>query len=201
MTNMTSLFSRLVLALTLATGAGAAIAVPARYHVDVDTRTLSGDGYLNLTLASFSAATALTSNFTGNASGASILTGAVSGDLSTSAAFDTSDLNYLDQLVHFGGKFGFDVLLDFDSIGAGMGTESADFLVSLTNTDFSAYIGVDGPLATITFTPGVGSSFVTGNPFATVTAIDPAAVPEPGQWLLMATGLLLLGAMVRRRSL
>lgn len=200
MNNITSLLSRLLFALALATGAGAATAVPVSYHVSIDTSTLSGEGYFDLALTGFSTASAVTSNFTGNAIGTSIANGAASGNLATSAAFDTSDVNYLDQLVQLGGNFSFDVLFDYAGTSTGV-EDSVAFVLSLYNNDFTAFLGVNGPLATITLTPGVGSSFVTGNPFATVTAIDAAAVPEPGQWLLMLTGLLLLGAMARRRTM
>jgi hypothetical protein len=202
MTNPTSLFSRLVLALALATGAGAALAVPASYHISIDTSTLAGDGYLDLALAGFSPATALVSNFTGAASGASIVTGTASGDLATTATFDTSDVNYLDQLVHFGGVFSLDVLFDYAGASAGAGVDdSVAFALALYNTDFSAYLGANGPLATITLTPGLGTSFTTDGSLATLADTSAAAVPEPSAWLLMLIGLSAMGAMVRRRSL
>lgn len=201
MTNMTSVLSGLVLALTLATGAGAALAVPASYHVSIDTSTLSGDGYLDLALAGFSPATSVVSNFTGSASGASITSGTASGDLSTTAAFDTSDVNYLDQLVHFGGVFSLDVLFDYASASAGAGVDdSVAFALSLYNTDFSAYLGAGGALATITLTPGLGTSFTTDGALVTLADTTATAVPEPSAWLLMATGLLFVSAVSRRRS-
>jgi hypothetical protein len=201
MTNLTSLLSRLALALTLATGAGAALAVPASYHVSIATSTLSGDGYLDLALAGFSPATAVVSNFTGSASGASITSGTASGDLSTTAAFDTSDVNYLDQLVHFGGVFSLDVLFDYASASAGAGVDdSVAFALSLYNTDFSAYLGASGALATITLTPGLGTSFTTDGALVTLADTTATAVPEPSAWLLMATGLLFVSAVSRRRS-
>ena len=199
MTTITSLFLRLVLALTLATGAGAAMAVPASYHISVDTGSLSGTGYLDLAFTGLdgTTASAIVTNFTGNASGASILTGNASGDLATTATLmGGTNYTWIDQLVQFGGVFGLDVMFDFANTGAGN-----TFTMQFFNQDFSAYLGVQGPFATIELIPGTGTSFTTAGGIATVTETITAAVPEPGQWLLMLTGLLLLAATARRRNM
>lgn len=195
MTNITSIFSRLFLALALATGAGAALAVPATYHVAIDTSTLAGNGYLDLQflgLGNAGDATSVVSNFTGLSSGASLSDGSVTGDLGSSATFTGSAYNYLDQLVQFGGMFGFDVLFDYAATGL-----PTAFGVSLYDLDFGILAG--GEIASFQIVPGGAIAMSTQAAFASVSEVT-AAVPEPGQLLLMATGLLLLAATLRRRN-
>lgn len=197
MTTITSLFSRLVLALTLAAGTGAAMATPASYHVTLDTSAFSGDGYLDLAFGGFAdagAATAVVSNVTGAVTGTTDILGVVTGDLTSTATFIGADNGDLAQLVHLGGVFGFDVLFDFADTGTG-----TSFVMSLYDTDFVNLLATNFA-AQIVLSPGAGTSFATFTPLASVTDLA-AAVPEPGQWLMMVTGLLLLGAMARRRSL
>jgi hypothetical protein len=199
MKNFTSLFARLVLALTLATGAGAAMAVPTSYHFTIDTAKFGvTEGYLDLGLIGYATtdmATAMITNFTGGAAEASFTSGTATGSLSTSATLTASGESYIDQLIQFGGVINFDVLFSYALTGA-----PASFEAAFYNMDFTTMIITPGPFATVLLSPGAAIEVATNAGFVTVSE-NAAAVPEPGQWLLMLSGLLLMGAMVRRRNM
>lgn len=195
MTSITSMLSRLVLAITLATGAAAAVAAPVSYHVTFDTSAYSGDGYIDLGFGGLDAAaagTAVVSNFAGAVTNATSVIGVVSGDLTSTATFNAADSGDLAQLIHLGGVFGFDVAFDYASTGAGI-----TFAMSLLDTDFASLTSGNF-FGQIFLAPDAGVTFSVYDPLATVVPTGTAAIPEPGAWLMMATGLLLMGAVVRR---
>jgi hypothetical protein len=113
--------------------------------------------------------------------------GGASGDVSGAVVIDNSAaFNDFLQSVIFGGMFSFDVRFD---VGGG-----ATFGVALINEAFDSYLGVNGNIAEIGLQPGAADAVWAAGGLAAVTA-----VPEPADWLLMATGLALLGLTLRRR--
>ena len=193
MNNLKNLFIRALLALCIVSAAPAVLAGPT-YRVALDTTTWQGEsGYLDLSyggLIGSATGTAVASNFTGNFDDSvevyfdNLASGTRAGGFTL---ISSENLAFVSQAVNFGGVFTFD--LRFDTLGEGL---AADFGVGLTDLDFNALEGFSG--FTFTLLPGEDMAL----------PVDPApgiggvvAIPEPGEWLLMATGLILLGATRR----
>jgi hypothetical protein len=200
MLNLRAILSRSLLALALATGAGAAFAVPTTYHVQIDTSALgTGPALLDLSLGSVEGAapvTATLDNFKGVFGEYSDRLGDSSGSVAGTVVLGNSEgWNDLLQAILLGGLFSFDV--SFETSGEGPGST---FGAILFKEDMSGYLGLDGNLVQIDLMPGAADVVSPGNAFATVTTGSSADVPEPADWMLVATGLLLMGMMQRRRS-
>jgi len=185
MMNLNTFFSRALLALSLL--AGAASASPL-YHVALDTNGTSGDGYMQIDFLGFGTSDVLTATISG-------LDGAFTGtpfldnvvQSGGSYAFSNDAFSEFFQSITLGGKFGFDVTFG----GAPTDGGSVGLSVSLMN-------GLGGYLSF----QAAQISLVAGE--APMVAVDPAfaavnPVPEPADWAIVATGLVLLGAMRRRR--
>jgi hypothetical protein len=184
-----------LLAFSLFGAVGAASAAPI-YHVSLDTHTLSGTGYLDLTfstLGNAAAATTTLSNFAGDFRAGSMGQGIVSGDVGSMVTFgNTETFNELLQAVNYGGLFSFDV----NFAVAATGDIGTDFGVALTNAALDDYApGTGGNLVVIGLMPGSPDTVSAVDRFATVTTTASntvAAVPEPATAALLAFGLLLL---------
>lgn len=192
MFNIKNLFLRALLALTIAVGAPAALAGPV-YHVSLDTSSLAGStGFLDLGFLGLETPNptfARLNNFSGDFFGDPILEGDAVGDIVSGVVLgNRTGFNYFDQAVRFGGLLSFDVSFEteYELIGTTLS-------VALLDSDFANYLGAEVHLLTIDVmanTPAVIDVLAPG-------LVSVAEVPEPGEWLLLATGLFLLGATRR----
>lgn len=195
MHSMTTLFLRALLAFTIAVGAPAALAGPL-YRVSLDTATWAGTtGFLDLGLNSYGDtidAVARVSNFSGDFLAEVRREGDVTGDAASGVTLGTrTGYNFFDQAVNFGGLFSFDVELD-----SGSGNFGTLFSVALINAAFDSYLGADLSLLTIDLVRAQAPLVTVYSP----ALIDVAEVPEPAEWLLLGTGLVLLCVNRRRLS-
>lgn len=195
MSNLVSLLFRVLLALSIAAGAPAALAGPL-YRVSLDTSALAGTvGYLDLGLnGPLDAAPTVVR--LGNFSGAFLEGGALppsgdaSGDVVNGIVLRNGpEWNFFDQLVTFGGLFSFDVEFEL-----GEGANGSLFSVAFVD-DALNYLGAAGNVLEMNLVAGQGAELqLVDAAFAGV-----AEVPEPGAWLLVASGLFLLAATRRLR--
>lgn len=194
MSNFASLLFRALLALSIAVGAPAALAGP-MYRVSLDTSALAGTvGYLDLGLngpLDAAPAVARLGNFSGAFLEGNMTSGDVGGDVVNGIVLRNGpEWNFFDQLVTFGGLFSFDVEFDL-----GEGANGSLFSVAFVD-DALNYLGAAGNVIEMNLVAGqsVELQLVDGA-FAGV-----AEVPEPGAWLLLASGLFLLVTTRRLRQ-
>jgi hypothetical protein len=193
--HLTSFFARALLALALAGGANTAFAGP-MYHFTVDTTSLTGTGYLDLTFAALAGATPATAtltHFTGAFGGTALPTGDVAGDIGAAVTLGNGQtFNELLQSVTFGGLLGFDAAFDIAPGGA-VGT---GFGIALVNAALDNYVpGTSGNVASVDLMPGGPAVVWTDAAFVTATK-----VPEPAGLRVFATGCVLAVLALRRRA-
>ena len=194
MSNLVSLLFRVLLALSIAAGAPAALAGPL-YRVSLDTSALAGTvGYLDLGLngpLDAAPTVARLGNFSGAFLEGGMTSGDVSGDVVNGVVLRNGpEWNFFDQLVTFGGLFSFDVEFDL-----GEGANGSLFSVAFVD-DALNYLGAAGNVLEMNVVAGQSVELqLVDAAFASV-----AEVPEPAAWLLVASGLLLLAATGRLRQ-
>lgn len=198
MFNFNNLLARALLAFTLAAGAGAAVAGPT-YHVDINTAALGGaSGYLDFLIVGqgdTATTTATLSHFMGNFSG-DVVTDNTSGSVGAGATLGSSgSWNEFALWAGFGGNFSFDVSFDqaIDDIAGAL------LQIALLDSNFGYLAPTTGDIARFSLQPGQPIG-LTPSAFATILLLPAASdVPEPSDWMTMATGLALLGFALRRR--
>lgn len=191
----------------LAALAGAAeLPAGSSFHAQIDTSAFSGAGWLDLQfnpgMLPAVGATVTLSHFTGAFGSEFYLEGGASGSLLSSITLsNSSGFNDMFQSLTLGGQFGFDVSFG-GAYTSTAGTVGTTFSVGLLSADQTSYLGnPDGVLFQVELTPMLGSApastsltMLAGN----VASIS--AVPEPSSWLMLAAGMTLLGAAVRRQK-
>jgi len=200
MLNFKNLLARTFLAFALASGAGAALAGPT-YHVDIDTSALAGSsGYLDFLIQAqlnAAAASATLTHLTGDFTGLEVLSGEASGSAATGATIGNSDFfNGLSLWSNFGGHFSFDVSFDVADSLSGIGSA---LQVALYDSAYAFLAPTTGNIAEFYLQSGEPIGLMP-SAFATISLVpDVSDVPEPADWMMMATGLALLGFTLRRR--
>lgn len=196
---------RAVLAALLAGSASVALADPLGYHVEIDTSTFSGAGFLDFAFIAGNSpapgASAILSNFSGAFGALESQEGSVSGSLPGTLTFGNSGA-YNDWFhnVTLGGKFAFNIVFGGDFLTTA-GNAGTTFGVGLLDASGTAYLGnVNGNVLQFELTPlngGVPAS-IAGSTYASIASIS--AVPEASEWMMLTGGLALIGLALRRRQ-
>ena len=195
MYNFKNLLARSLLALTLASGAGAAMAGPT-FHVNVNTATLGGtSGYLDFLIVGQSdtaTTTATLSHFSGAFTGDVHADGAA-GSTAGATVGSSNSWNEFALWADFGGTLSFDVRFDQaqDDIAGAL------LQVALLDGDFLYLAPTTADIAQFDVQPGQPIGVLQSD-FAAVSPA--AAVPEPSAAALVLIGLAMAGAGARRRA-
>lgn len=182
-----------------------------QYHVVLDTTKLIGSGWLDLQFnpgqagatSAFADLTHLSSKYPFGDS--PILTGLVTGDLSSKAVFSNqSAYNDLFQALNFGQVISFDLRFSGAFLNT-PGSFGTSFGLSLYGADQVSLLGnpdaASGSLLTFELMPANAiGQFGTVKPVVFDNAmLSVSAVPEPAEWLLLLAGFAVLAAVTQVR--
>ncbi len=172
------------------------------YGIDIDTSTLTGAGYIEVSLGGLDGAPlaqAIVTSTTGAAFGTVVdQFGQVSGELGSTLSL-ASALGFADLLQEV--SFGDSLELQLQLTGAWLDAVSDSgltFAIKLWSEDFTPLLTRDeyGDLLRLELTPG---GFVQSDIFSDYVSVRPLiAVPSPAALTLLAFGL--FGLMLRQRS-
>jgi hypothetical protein len=200
MLNMKSMFSRTFAALVLAASSVAAFASPV-YHVTIDTTTLgTGSAFLDLALGTLGDATPVTatlSGFKGDFVDVADRLGDSTGSVAegTIVLGNSESWNDVYYAVKLGGKFDFNISFLTGADDTTIGTRFSAALY-----DAIGYLGLEGDLVQIDLMPGGADVLSDPNAYGQVGIAAAANVPEPSAAALVLIGLMMAGAVARRRS-
>lgn len=201
MLNIQSFARHLLVALALASGAGAAQAGPT-YHVNINTHAYQGtSGFLDLYLQreiDAPLSTVTLTNFSGTLGAAPAqIANDVTGTLPGTLVFGSTDgWNDYYQAVNFGGGFSFDVEFggDFASTDGSIVTPFGIGLYDAADQQLGG-----GDVLQFLLAPQVGGVAGGVTPLPANATVRASLVPEPSELGLMVTGLAMLGFVSRRR--
>lgn len=198
-----NLLRHAVLALALVGSPFAALAAPVSFHVDLDTSTLSGPGYVDLQFGALTSAPMTTVTFT-NFMGAFGAVDYADGNVVANAngSYTLGNLPDFGSLLSFNAMFGSRLAFDLafsDDHASATGTDGSTLTIALLDAGFAPIGGTYG-VAKFDLTPGSGVSSVVNASFASVGPVVVNDVPEPSDLAMMFTGLALLGFTVSRRA-
>jgi hypothetical protein len=196
MTHLKSFISHALMAAALLTGAGMASAA-AIYHVDIKTSGFDNGGsdtaYLDMYFAPQGIVDPLTATLTrlkGDFVDAPALSGVSIGPNGALTFVNDFGTDYFRTI-----KLGTDISFDISFDGLPSDGASAAFSADIINGDFSDYLS-----HAVTFTLVADSTTYVTDPG--VATVGPAAadVPEPSAAALVLIGLMMAGAVARRRA-
>jgi PEP-CTERM motif len=198
-----------VAALALAFGSTAALA-DTTLAVTIDTSLFGDAGWIDFqynpaSLGMPPATTVTLSGFHGFDAGAAVETaGQVSGSLATGYVIGNGEaFNSLLHAVNFGSVLSFNVTFSGDNVDPSGNGYGSDFAVYAYNAGLTTDLGNSTDpgkrLVGAAWTPETGSSgTLLYQSYSSVATIS--AVPEPGSWLMLGIGALLVAGAVRRRA-
>jgi hypothetical protein len=204
MFNAKTFLRQCLLTIALASSAAVATAGPTTFHVNVDTSSLSGNGYLDFFMGAGVAAP-LASATISNLSSGFLGVDPSSGDYTVGPGagytlVNGPGFNDLLEQVTLGGLLSFDVMFGGPFLTT-PGNEDGVFSISLLDQSFQVFGNPNGvAIFDLVASPNGPATIGVSSDSDFAAVSQTAVVPEPSDLLLMVSGLAVMGWVARRKA-